>query len=132
MADEQDQAETLDEDKISEFPPEKPPGAQAYGAAGTDPLVGESVAQRAGREEPEEVPLDPLPTVGDPDDPVLAEDDAVAGDATTRDVAREKAVVTPAEEAALHVVDADAPGFDSTVDEPALADAHELDPEVDR
>ncbi|CAN5870148.1 hypothetical protein BH23ACT2_BH23ACT2_11910 [soil metagenome] len=89
MADEQDQAETLDEDKIGEFPPEKPPGAQAYGATGTDPLVGESVAQ-------------------------------------------EKAVVTPAEEAALHVVDGDAPGFDSTVDEPALADAHELDPEVDR
>jgi hypothetical protein len=130
MADEQDQAEALDEDKLGEFPPEKPPGAQAYGAAGAEPYAGESVAQRAAREEPEEVPLEPLPTAGDPEVAVLADDDPAEGDPTTGDVAQEKAEVRPAEEQALHVVDAEVPGFDSTIDDPALAEAHELDAEV--
>lgn len=132
MANEQDQAEALDEDKLGEFPPEKPPGAQDYGAAGAEPHAGESVARRAAREEPEEVPLEPLPTTGDPDVAVLADDDPTAGDPTTRDVAQEKAATRPAEEAALNVVDADAGDFDSTVDEPELAAAFEFDPEVDR
>lgn len=131
MADEQDQAEALDDDKLGEFPPEKPPGAAAYGAAGAEPHAGESVAQRAAREEPEDIPLPSLPTAGDPDVAVLSDDDPLAGDPTLRDVAQEKAGVRPAEEAAMHVVDADA-GFDTSIDEPELAEAHEIDPEVDR
>lgn len=47
MTDPQDQAEQLDDDKIGgQFPPDTQLGAAAYGAAGTDPPVGESVARR--------------------------------------------------------------------------------------
>lgn len=158
MADEQDRAEALDEDKLGEFPPEKPPGAQAYGAAGAEPHADEPVAARAAREEPEEMPSEQPATVADADskderigeeeegpvrsirssDPsagpfaVLSEDDPTGGDPSLRDVAPEKASVAPAEEAAMHVVDESLGGFDSEVDDPELAAAYEIDPEVER
>src|SRR3954465_9943606 len=49
MSDEQDQAEAIDPDELGDdpaanFPPEKPPGAQAYGAAGAEPHADEPVA----------------------------------------------------------------------------------------
>lgn len=132
MGDEQDRAEGLDDDKLGEFPPDKLLGAAAYGAAGTDPGAPEGVIARAAREEPEEMPLDPLPTKSDPDVAVLSDDDPLAGDPSLRDIATEKGDVMPAEEAAMHVVDEELPGFDSEVDDPALEAAWETDPEVTR
>ncbi len=132
MTAEQHRAEALDEDKIGEVPPEKPPGAQAYGAAGAEPHADEPIAARAAREEPEEVPLDQPATSSDPDVAVLSEDDPQAGDPTLRDVAPEKAATLPAEEAAMHVVDEGLGGFDSEVDDPELAAAYDIDPEVER
>jgi hypothetical protein len=129
MADEQDRAEALDEDELGEFPPEKPLGAQAYGAAGAEPHAPESVVARAAREEPEEVP-----DAVDPDDvrdvEVLSEEDIAGGDSTIRDVATEKSAAVPAEEAAMHVVDEGLADFDSEVDDPQLEAAYEIDPEV--
>jgi len=132
MADEQDRAEGLDEDKIGEFPPDKLLGAAAYGAAGTDPGAPESVTARAAREEPEEMPLESLAEASDPDAMVLSDDDPLAGDPSRRDIATEKGDVVPAEEAAMHMVDEELPGFDSEVDDPALEAAWETDPEVTR
>jgi hypothetical protein len=118
MADEQDHAEALDDDKLGgEFPPDTLIGAQAYGAAGAEPHAVESVAARAAREEPEQLPE---PTG------IPAEDDLVD------DVAQEREAPIPAEAAAVHVIDEELGGFDSTVDDPALAEANELDPTVER
>ncbi len=91
MADEQDRAEALDEDAEPITPPDHLLGAAAYGAAGTDPPGGETVAQRAAREEPEDRP-GPTDAV-EPDDPTL------------HDIAVERSTPQPAEEAALHVID---------------------------
>lgn len=132
MADEQDRAEALDEDKIGEFPPDKPPGAQAYGAAGAEPHADEPIAARAAREEPEELPLDQPATGSDPDEATLSVDDPQGGDPSLRDVATEKAATRPAEVAAMHVVDEGLGDFDSEVDDPDLAAAYEIDPEVER
>lgn len=131
MADEQDRAEALDEDNIGEFPPEKLLGAEAYGAAGADPGAPEGVIARAARENPEEVPSEDG-SGADLDLLVLSEDDPVAGDPSTRDVATEKGDTRTAEESAMHVVDQELPDFDSEVDDPALERAWELDPEVER
>lgn len=111
MADEQNQAEALDEDKLGgEFPPDKPLGKDAYGAAGAEPHADENVVARAAREEPEDVPLESPPTAGDVEaglDPydqvVLSEEDQFTGDETVRDVVQEREAPIPAEEAALHV-----------------------------
>jgi hypothetical protein len=118
MADAQDRAEALDDDKLGgAFPPDTLMGAQAYGAAGAEPHAGESVVARAAREEPEQRPE---PTG------IPAEDDLVD------DVAQEREAPIPAEEAAVHVIDESLGGFDSEVDDPELAAANELDPEVER
>lgn len=122
----------LDDDELTgEYPPEKLMGAEAYGAAGTDPGAPESVIARAAREEPEEEPL-PSGTAGsgDPTIDVLSPEDDFAGDETLRDVVQEREAPAPAEEAALHLIDE--PAFDSTVDDPELAAANEIDPEPDR
>lgn len=117
MTDPQDQAEQLDDDKIGgQFPPDTQLGAAAYGAAGTDPPVGESVARRAAREEPEEKP-EPTGVPAD-DDPV-------------DDVAQERSAPIAAEEAAVHPIDP-GPAVESEIDDPELAAAHEIDPPVER
>lgn len=105
MADEQNQAEALDEDKLGgEFPPDKPLGKDAYGAAGAEPHADENVVARAAREEPEEVPPAGLDEGRDPYDAVvLSEEDQFTGDETVRDVVQEREAPIPAEEAALHV-----------------------------
>lgn len=54
----------------------------------------------------------------------------LAGDATTSDEVPDPSEVQPPEEAAMHIVDESLDGFDSEVDDPALAAAYELDPEV--
>ena|SRR5699024_4170122 len=68
MQDEQDRAESLDDDKGGDPAPDRPPGAQAYGAAGAEPHAVESVASRAAREEPDVLPVDPDVPAGT-DDP---------------------------------------------------------------
>ncbi len=133
MADAQDRAEALDDDELGgEFPPDQLLGAEAYGEAGAEPGAPESVAKRAAREEPEERPLDTPPTAGEVDEVVLAPDDDFAGDPTLRDVVQEREAPVPAEEAAIHVIDEGLDGFDSEVDDVALAEAHEYDPEPER
>ena len=102
MPDEQDRAEALDDDELGEMPPDKPLGAQAYGAAGAEPHADESVRRRAAREEPDE--LDPWA-------------DDTGG---------------PAEAAAVHMIDEELEDFDSSVDDPELEAAWETDPEVER
>ncbi|MGI8755078.1 MAG: hypothetical protein ACR2MB_04300 [Acidimicrobiales bacterium] len=63
---------------------------------------------------------------------MLSEDDVAGGDPSLRDVATEEPTGVPAEEAAMHVVDETLGGFDSEVDDPELAAAYEIDPEVER
>jgi len=123
MSDPQDQAESLDEDKIGgEYPPDKLWGAEAYGAAGTDPGAPEIVERRAAREEPEQRP-EPQGYPGDDDIRSLDDvDDAV----------QEHEAPIPAEEAAVHAIDEGLGGFDSEVDDPALEAAYEIDPDVQR
>ncbi len=131
MADEQDRAEALDEDKLGEMPPEHPPGAQAYGAAGAEPHATESVIARAARENPEERPSLDGALMNEARE-ILSVDDPTGGDPSLRDTAAEKSATLSAEESAMHVVDESLGGFDSEVDDPELEAAYEIDPEVDR
>jgi hypothetical protein len=134
MADEQDQAENLDDDELDgAYPPDHTLGIRdAVSDAGTEPGAPESVADRAAREEPEEIPTEDYRTVGDPEEIVLDEGDVFAGDMTLRDVVQEREAPVPAEEDAIHVVDEDLGGFESDVDDPQLEAAWELDPEPER
>ena len=95
MADPQDRAEALDDDAEPMVAPDRPPGVQAYGAAGTDPPTSEPVARRAAREEPE-----PVPGQEPPPPPVRVG----PRDETLDDVATERAAPVPAEVDAMHVV----------------------------
>ncbi|MCU1358620.1 MAG: hypothetical protein JWM89_4038 [Acidimicrobiales bacterium] len=125
MPDEQDAAEALDDDELSTDelgdagegwePPDRPPGVQAYGAAGGEPHATESVIARAAREEPEELP-----------------DDIDADGNEVQVEGEEWGDDQPAEVAALHAVDEGLGDFDSDVDDPDLEAAWETDPEVDR
>lgn len=95
MADEQDQAEETDDEAIGAPAPDHLLGAQAFGAAGVEPHAGESVAQRAAREQPE-------PELGD--EGPLPQDDP-----TLSDVATEREAPVPAELQAMHEIDEDGP-----------------------
>lgn len=134
MADEQDQAETLDDDELDgPYPPDHMLGIrEAVSEAGTDPGAPESDADRVAREEPEEIPSADYTTVGDPEAVVLDEGDVFAGDMTMRDVVQEREAPVPAEEDAIHLVDESLGGFESDVDDPDLEAAWELDPEPER
>ena len=109
MADEQDQAEALDEDELGDgdFPPENPLGVDD---PTRDDHVVDTMEQRLHREEPEaEVAGEPEVTLVAPDEgqgPDL-EKDAVAdeepaGEAPEDQLANEQ-VPPPAEEAAIHI-----------------------------
>lgn len=113
MADEQDQAETLDDDELEgAYPPDRPLGMpDAVSEAGTDPGAPESLADRVAREEPE----------------VMPSEDAVEGD-----VVQEREAPVAAEVAAINVVDEDLGGFLSDVDDPALEAAYDIDPQPER
>lgn len=97
MADEQDRAEELDDEAIGAPAPDHLMGAQAYGAAGVEPHAGESVAQRAAREQPEPKLGDEGPLADGEDDPTL------------HDVATEREAPVPAELAAMHLVNEGGP-----------------------
>lgn len=103
MQDEQDRAEALDDDKGGDPAPDRPPGAQAYGAAGAEPHATESVVARAAREEPDPT-TDPdfeLPPP-DPDRIVEADDPSrMVDDPALADIATERAAPRPAEELAV-------------------------------
>jgi hypothetical protein len=122
MTDEQDRSEALDDDKLEDlaFPPDKPIGVQAYGAAGTDPPVGESVAARAAREEPDWIAdaaagehIELLDNTADVEGATDLDDgetgDAIEGRLAEGDPGRFSGggpgEVVPAEEAAMHVIE---------------------------
>ncbi|HEX2577827.1 MAG TPA: hypothetical protein VHK88_15860 [Aquihabitans sp.] len=128
MADEQDKAEALDDDELDgEYPPDHLLGAQAYGAAGTEPGAPESVAQRVGREEPEEVPAERPLTISDLDQVHTDDGDIFVGDMTQRDVVQEREAPVPAEEAAMHIIDEDTDGLDVDVHDPSPVLAIEVE-----
>lgn len=134
MADEQDQAEALDDDELDgAYPPDRTLGvADAVSEAGTDPGAPESLAERMTREEPEQAPSEPVMAAGDPETGMLAEGDVFTGDATLRDVVQEREAPAPAEVEAINVIDDDMDGFISDVDDPDLEAAYEIDPEPER
>jgi len=134
MADEQDQAEAVDDDELDgAYPPDRTLGIpDAVSEAGTDPGAPESVVDRMAREEPETVPSETLPTASDPDAVVLADGDVFTGDPTLRDVVQEREAPVPAEVDAIHVVDEGMNGFMSDVDDPALEAAYDIDPQPER
>lgn len=139
MQDEQDRAEALDDDKGGDPAPDKPPGAQAYGAAGAEPHATESVAARAAREEPDVLPEDPerevdeslldqaalegtAPVPPDPErpveEPLEAPDEEIRSvdDPTVNDIATERAGTRAAEDLAVRDPD------DEPIDEAELED----------
>ncbi len=128
-ADEQDQAEALDDDRLpADLPPEEPLGAEAYGTTGAEERWDEPLEERLAREEPDVQPPPPSGfTLVEPDEGAHTdtEPDAVAlavggdgerldvgdlaaGDASSRDVGTEREDDLAPEEAALHIVDDDA------------------------
>jgi hypothetical protein len=108
--DEQEQAEQLDpydEDsddaRLEEMPPEKPLGAEAYGAGGTE--TPDTVAARAAREEPDELVAEEQIAAGlyEQEDGLAADDeDQSVAELQDGDLGR-----LSAEEAAVHIVDVD-------------------------
>lgn len=93
MSNPQDPAEALDDDAEPMTAPDRPIGAQAYGAAGTDPPVGEGIAARAAREEPDATVENANPQ---------PREERNAGDG---EIATERDQPRPAEEGAMHIVD---------------------------
>ncbi len=143
MSDDPNLSELLDDDKLpDEFPPERPLGVEDPGVTADHGAIGDSLAERVAREEPD-VLVEPAdagsvghlvePDLGiavdDEADLVasavdqelgsIAEGDLVAGDPTLRDVATERIDDRSAEELAVHVVD-DPPLLegDSYLDDP--------------
>ncbi|MBI2709415.1 MAG: hypothetical protein HYX34_06935 [Actinobacteria bacterium] len=127
MADEQDQAESLDDDRVAgAYPPDRPLGVDAYGTTGSEERWDEPLPERVAREEPDELAraLDEQGSLVAPDEGVhddtdaeavaylaggedvgaLDADDIATGDTTVRDVVQEREADVPAEEAAVHVV----------------------------
>jgi hypothetical protein len=115
-----EQFDAVDDDEVSltDLPPEKPWGAEAYGAGGADALDG--VIERAARENPEvEAPGDDrslggLTDVDDPDgEDLTAESVAELGDEPAQLSAEEAAMHSYSpEEAFEHGLDPDGPEHD--------------------
>lgn len=101
-----EQFDSITEEELlpADFPPDKPWGAQAYGAGGADTLEG--FAERSARENPE-VPLHgadrPFAGLSQVDDPF---DDDLTAESVADEVDEPEEL--SAEEAAIHVYDADA------------------------
>lgn len=105
--DEQSQAEQLDafddetEDaRLEDMPPDKPWGAEAYGAGGTE--TPDTVAARAAREEPDELVAEEEIAAG-----LYESEDGFAEDDEDQSVAQQGEAPgrLSAEEAAVHLVD---------------------------
>lgn len=121
---EQFDAVTEEELGASELPPDKPWGAEAYGAGGADTQDG--VAERAARENPEDRgpgaagPVSGLTDVDDPfDGDLTAESIAEVGDEQGELTAEESAMHSYSpEEAFDHGLDPDGPEHDGYYEEP--------------
>ena len=116
MADEQDRAESLDDDKLPpELAPDEPYGVDRYGTTAAEERWDEPIAERVTAEVPDDgrddVDVDEGLDLVEPDEglrpdtepaavarAVLPEDD---------DTALEREGVRPAEQAAMHIVDDD-------------------------
>lgn len=130
MTDDPNLSELLDDDKLpEEYPPDRPLGVEDPDVIPDHQALGDTVAERTAREEPDTLGPPPadaghLGTLVDPDqgmgpddeaDAVASEvrdvegqlsvDDLVGGDPTTRDVATERRDDQSAEELAMHVTD---------------------------
>jgi hypothetical protein len=143
MSDDANLSELLDDDVLpDEYPPERPLGVEDPGVTADHGAIGDSLAERVAREEPD-VLAEPADagsvghlvepdlgiSVDDEADLVasavdqelgsIAEGDLVAGDPTLRDVATERVDDRSAEELAVHLVD-DPPLLegDSYLDDP--------------
>lgn len=127
VADEQDRAELLDDDKQGDdYPPEEPFGLDDYGTTAAEELYKEPLAERLEREEPDGIPppdtgvrlVQPDQGMGtdteaqevasldtaDPDLPAMRAWDPDAG-SSPRDTATEREAGLSAEEDAVHVID---------------------------
>ena len=115
MTDEQDRAEALDEDVVTDdddrtgdlvgeslpdFPPDRPLAVGTVGLTAVEEDAGESFAERTWREEPEEGDEDRRPLVGQ-----LADPDAATEDREEEAIGEELGAIVDAspEERALHI-----------------------------
>jgi hypothetical protein len=131
MTDDPNLSELLDDDKLpEEYPPDRPLGVEDPDVIPDHLALGDTVAERAAREEPDtlgppagdgghvghlvepdqgmgpDVEADAVASLAEEElDGALAEDDIVGGDPTTRDVATERYEDESAEEAAMHLTD---------------------------
>ena len=130
MSDDANLSELLDDDKLpDEYPPDRPLGVEDPGVTADHGAIGDSLAERVAREEPDVLPepssddgalghlVEPdlgmapddeadlvASAIGDEVGP-LADGDLVAGDDTLRDVATERVDDRSAEELALHLTE---------------------------
>jgi hypothetical protein len=104
MADEQDLAEALDDDKLDdeEFAPERPLGVEDYGTTAAEEEAGEPLAEAIRREEPD-VPAGLAAIDAAVEDELPGEIIGEVVPAEERDIAQEHEGVLPAEAAAMHV-----------------------------
>src|SRR3954471_16582192 len=113
MADEQDRAEFLDDDKLEgDFPPDQPIGVDTFGITAAEERWGEPLAEAISRQEPD-VPagLDAINDAVADEAPIDAMDDGtpdeIATDVITAaeaDMVQEREGAPAAEETAVHVV----------------------------
>ena len=130
MSDDANLSELLDDDKLpDEYPPDRPLGVEDPGVTADHGAIGDSLAERVAREEPDVVPApsqdagavghlvepdlgmapdieaDLVASAVDAEVGALADGDLVTGDDTLRDVATERVDDRSAEELALHVTE---------------------------
>ena len=130
MSDDANLSELLDDDKLpDEYPPDRPLGVEDPGVTADHGAVGDSLAERVAREEPDVVPApsqddgavghlvepdlgmapdaeaDLVASAVDAEVGALPDGDLVTGDDTLRDVATERVDDRSAEELALHLTE---------------------------
>lgn len=129
MSDDANLSELLDDDVLpDEYPPEHPLGVEDPGVTADHGAIGDSLAERVAREEPDVVPLpssdgavgilvepdlglatdveaDLVASAIEEDLGALGVGDPTAGDETLRDVATERIDGRSAEELAIHLTD---------------------------
>jgi hypothetical protein len=114
MADEQDRAESLDDDKLApELPPDEPYGVDRYGTTPAEERWDEPIDERVAAEVPDDAwgDADEGLELVEPDEGLRPDTEPAAVATVVRpeddDTALEREGVRPAEEAAMHVVDDD-------------------------
>jgi|SRR5947209_10893321 len=100
MADEQDLAESLDDDKLAgDYPPDQPLGVDTYGTTAAEERYGEPLVEALAREQPDREGS----AAADAADAAIA-DEVPAAEA---DIVQEREGAPAAEEVAVHVVSED-------------------------